>query len=1014
MDSGPHSLRPANCNRNTARLVALLMLTGAQLLADIAVAQTTKRLTFDPAPIQLDPRLEMTLWAAEPDVVDPVAIAWDAAGRAFVAECRDYPYGVGENGVVGSTIRLLVDTDGDGRADRSTVFSRDLGYATSVTPWRDGIIVIAAPEIIYLRDTDGDGAADAREVLFSGLTRGVSDSLANGLRYGLDNRIHAANGGNGGTLRSAKRPETTYPLDDDDFAFFPDTGEAEPTGRTGGGFGLVFDDFGRAFTTYNIDHLQHRFLSRRHAERFPGFPPVPLTASISDHGEMSRIFPISTAVTRPNHPEQAGHFSAAGGMGRVASALFPDELRGSVFVCDVVGNLVHRDVLLPDGPVFRASRADDEQSREFLASRDGSFRPVGLETGPDGALYLLDMQRDVIEHPDYIPAKLREKQDIRAGQDRGRVYRIAPKNSGKPLWTKPSRFGESALISALGDDNQWVRLTAQRLLVERRSPTAVAPLRKLAAESPRALGRLHALWTLHGLGQLRSEEIIRALSDTHPGNRENALWLAEVPSATNRALASAVLARTMDSQPRVRFAAALATGAINHPSVVEALVGLWRRDHGHIWTRRAILSSLRPDFGIAFTRQLLTNPALAENGSRAATEGLRELADLLGARAGGRQGDVSELIELAGNLHASSQSSLVSAIWEGLAAGIERGGSKPVVAESASRRLEAGFAQATRAELRALWLLTRALGLPENIHQTEALVLARAGAANVSLPAAERVADIRLLGLGSAPEPTEALLALLDAREPVEIQQAALVELRRSRGPDLGSKLVARWRTHGPELRGSVLNLLLERRAFHEALVSALESGTLAMGELNLDLEQRRRLLRGGTAEIRKRAGKFMGDEEYSNRKSIVDEWLAKLPAHGDVERGRKVFSDSCAQCHVSGGLGHRVGPDLSGVAHRSVEDLLSNILDPNMAINPGFVAYTVETDDGEAQTGLLKAQTADAIVLRLAGNQEVTLPRKSVTRLEASSRSLMPEGLESGRTPQELRDLISYVQAAR
>ena len=372
------------------------------------------------------------------------------------------------------------------------------------------------------------------------------------------------------------------------------------------------------------------------------------------------------------------------------------------------------------------------------------------------------------------------------------------------------------------------------------------------------------------------------------------------------------------------------------------------------------------------------------------------------------------MIELAANLRAGNQAELVSAVWEGLAAGIERGGSKPVAAESASRQLEARFTHATRVELRALWLLTRALGLPENIHQTEALVLARAGAANVSRAAAERVADIRLLGLGSTAELTDALLALLDAREPLEVQQAALAELRRSREPVLGSKLVARWRTLGPELRGPVLNLLLERRAFHDALISALETGTLTVGELNLDLEQRRRLLRGGTADIRSRAGKFMGDEEYSNRKSLVEEWLAKLPAHGDVERGRKIFSDSCAQCHVSGGLGQRVGPDLSGVAHRSVEDLLSNILDPNMAINPGFVAYTVETDDGETQTGLLKAQTADTIVLQLAGNQEVILPRKSVAKLEASGRSLMPEGLEAGKSPQDLRDLISYVQSAR
>lgn len=1010
MDTRLHQSSAATGRFSASVSSVAAVLFCSQLLPAIAGAQTN-RFSFDPGLAELDSRLEMTLWAAEPDVVDPVAIAWDAAGRAYVAECRDYPYGTGENGAVGSTVRLLEDTDHDGRADRSTVFARDLSYATSVAPWRDGLIVIGAPEIVFLRDANGDGVADIRETLFTGLNRGVSDSLANGLRWGLDNRIHVANGGSGGTLRSAKLPDFTLPLGEDDFALVPDSGIAERTGRTGGGFGLVFDDFGRAFTTYNIDHLQQRFLSRRHAERFAGFPAIPLTGSISDHGEMSRIFPVSAAVTRPNHPEQAGHFSAAGGMGRVASALFPEELRGSVFVCDVVGNLVHRDVLVPDGAIFKATRAPGEQSREFLASQDAHFRPVGLETGPDGALYLLDMQRDVIEHPDYIPAKLRAQQDVRAGQDRGRIYRIAPKGSRSAKRVNWDAVGEATLVSALADDNQWVRQTAQRLLVERRAPAAVAPLRKLAAESPRALGRLHARWTLEGLGQLRADEILRALDDTHPGNRENALWLAEPRAMTNRTLAGAILARTHDSQPRVRFAAAVAAGAINDAAVVPHLSALWIHDHSHVWTRRAIISSLRPEFGVGFARRILTNTTALSAESTALTDGLRELADLVGARAGERPEDVSALIGLASGIHERAPAALATVLWEGLASGIERSGGRPVLAESARRQLTERFTQAGRSELRALWLLSHALNLPESVQQTEALVLARAGAANATRPVAERVEHIRLIGLGLNAELSEFLLKFLDAKEPAEIQQAALTELRSSREPGLGTGLIARWRTLGPELRVPVLNLVLERRAFHNALLSALESGALTVGELNLDLEQRRRLLRGGAADIRDRAAKFMGDEEYSNRRALVEEWLAKLPTRGDAERGRKVFSETCAQCHASGSMGHRVGPDLTGVVHRSVEDLLSNILDPNMALNPGFVAYTVETSDGETQTGLLHAQSADAVVLLLAGNQQITVPRRSIIKLEASGRSLMPEGLEVGRTPQDLRDLIAFLQ---
>ncbi|HTH47220.1 MAG TPA: PVC-type heme-binding CxxCH protein, partial [Candidatus Limnocylindria bacterium] len=363
-----------------------LLRSFALALAGLVLPWTLPASPPNPADFELDPRLEIKLWAAEPLVVDPVSLGFDAEGRAFVAECRDYPNGVGPNGKVGSTVRLLVDTDGDGVADQSTIFAKDLSFATSVTPWRGGVLVLAPPDLLYLQDTNRDGVADVREVILTGFTRGVSDSLANGLRYGLDGRIHAVNGGNGGKLSSPLKPGVETDLGENDFAVNPTTGEVELTAHTGGGFGLVFDDFGHGFTTYNINHLQHYFLLRRYADRFPGFPPVELTGSISDHEEMSRIYPVSVAQTRPNHPEQAGHFSAAGGMGRIATPLLPADLRDSVLVCDVVGNLVHRDVITPEGPMFVASRASGETDREFLAGRDPAFRPVGLEVGPDGAL----------------------------------------------------------------------------------------------------------------------------------------------------------------------------------------------------------------------------------------------------------------------------------------------------------------------------------------------------------------------------------------------------------------------------------------------------------------------------------------------------------------------------------------------------------------------------------------------------------------------------------------------------
>jgi putative heme-binding domain-containing protein len=211
-----------------------------------------------------------------------------------------------------------------------------------------------------------------------------------------------------------------------------------------------------------------------------------------------------------------------------------------------------------------------------------------------------------------------------------------------------------------------------------------------------------------------------------------------------------------------------------------------------------------------------------------------------------------------------------------------------------------------------------------------------------------------------------------------------------------------------------VLNLLLSRRACHEPLVAALEQGRLKLGELNLDLEQRRRLLRDASPDVRRRAARFIGDEEYSNRKAVVSEWLGRLPEKGDATRGRAVFMSACSSCHRCADLGQKVGPELSGVAHRSVEDLLGNILDPNMAINPGFVAYVAETRDGESHVGLLSHEGPDSVTLLQAAAQTVVIPRRDIVRMESTGASLMPEGLESGRSPQELRDLIAFLQAAR
>ena len=979
-----------------------------------AVAATTPAYPLaTPNSYELHPDLELSLFACEPDVVDPVSLAFDELGRAYVVEMRDYPYGFGPDRKPGGTVRLLEDTNGDGRADRSSLFAEGLSYPTSVIAWNGGILVMAPPQVIFLKDTDADGKADQREVVVSGIRLGITDSNANGLRWALDNWIHAVNGGNGGPARLPKSGKDAVELGDRDFRFQPASGLLDRTAHTGGGFGLVFDDWGRSYTPHNVNHMQQRVADADVFQRFPGLPPFETTHSISDHGDMARIYAISTAVTRPNHPEQAGYFSSSGSMGYLGHRGWPGDLPGSVFVCDVVGNLVHRDVLSADGPIQKASRPAAEQTREFFASRDPNFRPTGVELGPDGALYLLDMQRDVIEHPDYIPKNRLEKLDLRAGQDRGRIYRIAPKG-----WSKtrelPGKATPQELVRLLAATNQWTRLTAQRLIVTRQDKSVLADLERLAA-GPDALGRLHALWTLVGLDALAKELLLQALNDPVPELRANAIQIAQEHFPSSGSLQKAVLDRITDDHAFVRFSALLAVGAFSNPpssGPLPSIMATYWKDRNFPWMRRAALAAIVLDIDLqGAIHQLIAQPGFSGASDPGAISAMRDLADYVGARAGGSK-HVPWAAVLQDVLPSPSVSAPVRiAFLEGLTAGLERAGHQPSLAGEGIALVRGCMNPTHAAELAAAWRLARIFRIPDTESQREALVAAATTARDPSAGLPQRVAAIGLLDLADLHVSAPVLLGLLDGREPLALQQAALDRIRKHREPSVGEGLIRAWSGISPSLRAPAVNLLVYRSAFHPPLLAALEAGTIQLGELTLDLEHRRQLLRKSAPDIRERAAKFMTDDEYSNRKAAVDELLAKLPAAGVAAQGRPIFERVCAQCHRVGTLGFQVGPDLTGVSHRSVEDLLSNILDPNMAINPSYVAWSAELQDGESETGILVAENAEAITLIQAGERRVSIPRSRLARLKSEGKSLMPDGLEAGLSPADLRDLIAFLQ---
>ncbi len=431
-----------------------------------------------------DPTLAIELVAAEPEVTSPVAIAWDEDGRLYVAEMIDYPAAP-----VSGRIRRLEDRDGDGRYEHAIVFADKLRMPNGVLPYRGGVLVTAAPDIWYLRDRDGDGRAELRQVVLTGFGEGNPQLRVNGLALGLDNFVYAANGRSEGEVRSPRDPPAkgvSIRRRDVRFMIAPSEDADQPLSATAiqgiagfSQFGLAHDDWGNRFPSWNTVPVRHVVLEQQELDRNPYLAETSSVASILDLGDGGRIFAISPAQARFNR-ESVAYFNASCGPLIERGGLLGENYRGNAFICEPLTNLVHRRVLEPAGVTFIARRV--ESGCEFLASTDPCFRPVNLANGPDGALYVVDMYRELVEHPQFVPEAARGKVEFRRWHDRGRIWRIAAKATPRGNTRKPklSQVDATALVELLRDSNAWWRCTAQRLLVERLGAKpeakAVAPI----------------------------------------------------------------------------------------------------------------------------------------------------------------------------------------------------------------------------------------------------------------------------------------------------------------------------------------------------------------------------------------------------------------------------------------------------------------------------------------------------------------------------------------------------------
>lgn len=541
---------------------------------------------------RLRPGFTIDVVAAEPLVIDPVNLDWGADGRLWVVEMRDYPLGVDGRGAPGGVIKVLDDADGDGRPDRATVFLDGIAFPSGVMPWGRGALVSAAPDLFYAEDTDGDGRADVRRVLFTGFNPGNQQHRFNGFEWGLDGWVYAANGDSGGTVTSILTGKTLA-IGGRDIRFKPDTGEIE-TVSAQTQFGRRRDDWGRWFGNNNPSWLWHVRLPEHYLRRNPSLAVPRVLEMLANGPDSTRVFPVAPALQRPNQPWSLNHVTSGCSPTPCRDDLFGPAFTRSVFISEPVHNVIHREVLSPQGSGWQSRRAPDEATSEFLASTDPWFRPTATRFGPDGALWIADMYRFVLEHPEWIPAEMQQRVNVRAGDDRGRIHRVAPDGAPRRPVPNLARLDAAGLVSAMDSPSGWQRDMAMRLLCQQRAIHAAASLRGLLTPTHAPVVRLQALATLGALGALESHDACALLADPYPGVRIEALRQAERLAPREGALLDAVAALASDGDAEVRLQAAFSLGAWPLAKVEPALRLLAARSDLDPWTRAAIRSSLPP------------------------------------------------------------------------------------------------------------------------------------------------------------------------------------------------------------------------------------------------------------------------------------------------------------------------------------------------------------------------------------------------------------------------------------
>lgn len=994
------------------------------------------------AMFEVEAGFHVELVAAEPDLADPVSICFDADGRIYASEIHGYNldghFDIQELNKKGKldkqvrriqatdwakekakpltygTVKLLIDEDGDGRVDQSHVFADQLPACYGVIPSRDGIIALCSPDIYFLADRDGDGKAEVKQLLFSGLNEGELWSRANHLVLGLDNWIYACNGRGGPCTIKGPFLKEAVLLNGSNFRFRDDGSAFEPATGAPGGFGLGMSDWGEQFLINNSTNgLQVTPIPYRYQLRNPN---VAAPGSYRHAATYSEVYPISNP--HPWRSERGRHkawrdfyghgeanpngsFTAACSPTIYRGGAFPKEYQDNLFSCESQQNLINRAVLDRDGSQISLRRPTDFAKREFLASREGWFRPVNLNTGPDGALYIVDMYREIIEDYSAIPRYLQQQYGLTQGVDRGRIWRVV---SGNAASTKPMNLADASaneLVRAIADPNALWRHTAQRLLIERGEKAAVPGLRSIVLSGPLPQSRIHALYALDGLDSLDVESLLAALSDDHRAVRLHALRLSDSRLNEEPQLSKQILAMVDDSDPTVRLQLALTLGEWGDRDAVGSALATLAANHlSEHWMREAIMSSVS-----ASADKIVANLIGRHKVGDDVHSLLQPLCKMVGSQ---REPDsianlLASVADLDGKEMPAIQVVCLTAMQEGL------DGATTPTDHSDSKTALARLLKSPSVQVNLLaYQIATALRIDDLPEVAEMFATASANVLDPELSVLDRKSAIQLLSGASFEQLQPLASEILTSRHPVELQLALIDAITRTEDPAAAETMLVGWRGYTPRVQQRVLDAMFERQDRLAALVAAIEDERVAPAMLTS--LQRLRLLENSDQKLVTRAKKLFQSGGPEAEQRLVS-YREALSGPRDPAAGKQAFAKSCASCHRVEDQGFEVGPPLSSAINRPDEALITEILRPSDRITQGYRVYNVATIDGRIFNGVLAEESATSVTLKRDKGEQKTILRKDIDQLVASSNSLMPDDLHKQVTPTDLANMLAYLR---